>query len=119
MTGLDVDVDELVEVAVVITDYDPQWPPRFEAARSAITRAVGGLLVPIEHVGSTAIPGLAAKPIIDIVMAKDDRGFLDKRVVVEKEPIEEGEHELRAETGLSGEGLGYPLDEIIVDVIDG
>ncbi len=52
---------------IVIVDYDPQWPLRFEAARTALTRAVGGLLVSIEHVGSTAVPALAAKPIIDIM----------------------------------------------------
>ena len=52
---------------VVIVEYDPGWPRRFEAARSAIEQVVGGLLVCVEHVGSTAVPGLAAKPIIDIM----------------------------------------------------
>ena len=52
---------------IVIVDYAPHWPLRFEAARSAITGAFGELLVSIEHVGSTAVPGLAAKPVIDIM----------------------------------------------------
>jgi GrpB-like predicted nucleotidyltransferase (UPF0157 family) len=54
-------------VPVSIRDYDPAWPPRFEAARSAITAAVGERLVGIEHIGSTSVPGLAAKPIIDVM----------------------------------------------------
>ena len=52
---------------VVIVDYDPQWPLRFEAAKRTISQDVGSLVVSIEHIGSTAVPGLAAKPIIDIM----------------------------------------------------
>lgn len=53
---------------VVIADYDPAWPATFERERDAILRVCGdGAFVRIEHVGSTAVPGLAAKPIIDIM----------------------------------------------------
>ncbi len=52
--------------AVIIQDYDPAWPQRFEMLRLRIANALGPLGVTIEHVGSTAVPGLAAKPIIDI-----------------------------------------------------
>ena len=52
---------------VVIVDYDAGWPLRFEAARSGIMEAVGSLVVSIEHIGSTAVPNLPAKPIIDIM----------------------------------------------------
>jgi GrpB-like predicted nucleotidyltransferase (UPF0157 family) len=51
---------------VIISDYDPRWPELFESLRSQIAGALEGLSAAIEHVGSTAIPGLAAKPIIDI-----------------------------------------------------
>jgi GrpB-like predicted nucleotidyltransferase (UPF0157 family) len=51
---------------IVIADYDPHWPELFELLRSRIAPALGPLATAIEHVGSTAIPGLAAKPIIDI-----------------------------------------------------
>src|SRR5579864_8381123 len=51
---------------IVIEDYDPHWPEQFEVLRARIAPALGPLAAVIEHVGSTAIPGLAAKPIIDI-----------------------------------------------------
>src|SRR5512145_273306 len=51
---------------VVIVDYDPSWPDVFEDLRARLLRALGDLVMAIEHVGSTAVPGLAAKPIIDI-----------------------------------------------------
>ena len=49
--------------------YDPTWPARFEAERAAIAEAIGESIVyGIHHVGSTAVPGLAAKPIIDVLV---------------------------------------------------
>lgn len=54
--------------AIVIADYDPGWVAKFEAAREAMFVACGrDAFVAIEHVGSTAVPGLAAKPIIDMM----------------------------------------------------
>jgi len=52
--------------ASVIVEYDPEWPQIFEAIRADLARALGGLALDIEHVGSTAVPGLSAKPIVDI-----------------------------------------------------
>ena len=51
---------------VVVVDYDPDWPRRFEFFQGRIMVALGGLAVGVEHVGSTAVVGLAAKPIIDM-----------------------------------------------------
>jgi GrpB-like predicted nucleotidyltransferase (UPF0157 family) len=57
----------------VIVDYDPSWPGIFEKLRATIWPAVSDVAVSIEHVGSTAVPGLAAKPLIDIdVIVPDD-----------------------------------------------
>jgi GrpB-like predicted nucleotidyltransferase (UPF0157 family) len=50
---------------VIVTDYDPRWPARFARLRHQLADVLGSLAVRIEHVGSTAVPGLAAKPIID------------------------------------------------------
>jgi GrpB-like predicted nucleotidyltransferase (UPF0157 family) len=50
----------------MIEEYDPQWPQQFDAIRSRIAPVLGTFASAIEHVGSTAVPGLAAKPIIDI-----------------------------------------------------
>lgn len=51
---------------ITIESYDPNWPDRYEQERAAIAQAIGPHIANIEHVGSTSIPGLAAKPIIDI-----------------------------------------------------
>ena len=50
----------------MIVPYDPGWPDRFEAEAIRLRAALGSLAVRIDHHGSTSIPGLAAKPIIDI-----------------------------------------------------
>jgi GrpB-like predicted nucleotidyltransferase (UPF0157 family) len=53
---------------VHVVPYDSDWPQRFVAERELLAAALGRWLVgPIEHVGSTAVPGLAAKPVIDIM----------------------------------------------------
>ena len=49
--------------------YDPAWPARYEALAGEIRRAVGQHLVAVEHIGSTAVPGLLSKPTIDIAAA--------------------------------------------------
>ena len=51
---------------IIIEDYDPRWPEQFELLRSRVAPALGTLAAAFDHVGSTAVPGLAAKPIIDI-----------------------------------------------------
>jgi GrpB-like predicted nucleotidyltransferase (UPF0157 family) len=53
---------------IVIADYDAAWPARFSAERSRIAAALGDRALRIEHIGSTAVPGLAAKPIVDILV---------------------------------------------------
>ena len=54
------------EPNIVIREYDPTWPKLFEGLRGRVLGALGGLVVTVEHVGSTAVPGLAAKPIVDV-----------------------------------------------------
>lgn len=57
---------------LVITDYNPSWPARYELEKALILGAVGPYVAAIEHIGSTAVPGLAAKPIIDILVGVND-----------------------------------------------
>jgi len=57
---------------IEIREYDPEWPTIFRAEKGRIRAAFGGLAKDIQHVGSTAVPGLAAKPIIDILLALED-----------------------------------------------
>lgn len=51
---------------VEITDYDEQWPAAFDRIAAELKQVLGELVYGIEHVGSTSVPGLAAKPIVDI-----------------------------------------------------
>ncbi len=60
---------------IVIADYDPGWPLLFLRVAEPIRSALGEIVVAVEHAGSTAVPGLAAKPILDIdvvVRSPDD-----------------------------------------------
>jgi GrpB-like predicted nucleotidyltransferase (UPF0157 family) len=57
---------------VLLAEYDPEWPRLFEREADRIRAALGESVVQLEHVGSTAVPGLAAKPRIDIVLAVPD-----------------------------------------------
>ena len=52
---------------IIIVDYDPAWPQVYEVERARILRVASGLVVDIEHIGSTAVVGLGAKPVIDIM----------------------------------------------------
>ncbi|MGH8104308.1 MAG: GrpB family protein [bacterium] len=54
---------------VIVVDYDPRWPHLFEAEKALLRHTLGDRITAIEHVGSTAVPGLGAKPVIDIMAA--------------------------------------------------
>ena len=51
---------------IAVVDYNPTWPTAFEAIRAHVWSVVGDIATAVAHVGSTAVPGLPAKPIIDI-----------------------------------------------------
>ena len=56
------------EAPVLLVDYDPAWPAAFESERGRLANVLGEWLTgPIEHIGSTAVPGLRAKPVLDIM----------------------------------------------------
>jgi GrpB-like predicted nucleotidyltransferase (UPF0157 family) len=57
---------------VIIADYDPEWPRWFERAAEGIRTALGDKVLQLDHVGSTSVPGLAAKPLIDINLVVAD-----------------------------------------------
>jgi GrpB-like predicted nucleotidyltransferase (UPF0157 family) len=58
--------------AIQLVAYDPSWPRRFEQERARIADALGPIARRIDHIGSTAVRGLAAKPVIDIDLSVDD-----------------------------------------------
>ncbi len=53
---------------IVVVDYDPSWPALFESERERLTFFLGDRSLDIQHIGSTSIPGIAAKPVIDIAL---------------------------------------------------
>jgi GrpB-like predicted nucleotidyltransferase (UPF0157 family) len=57
---------------ITICDYDPDWPRRYEAEEARIRAVLGERVVRVAHAGSTSVPGLAAKAIIDIVLEVAD-----------------------------------------------
>jgi len=57
---------------VILVDYDPEWPRRFETERDRLAAALGQTIEAIEHIGSTAVPGLPSKPVIDLMMGVKD-----------------------------------------------
>src|SRR5262245_9467944 len=83
--------DEEIEAAVVgelvqhnttidLAEYDPEWPALFEREATRIRDALGDKAILVEHVGSTSVPGLAAKSIIDIDLVVADSSDEDAYV---------------------------------------
>jgi GrpB-like predicted nucleotidyltransferase (UPF0157 family) len=64
---------------VCVVAPDPTWKHQFDVEAACIADALGGLVVAIHHIGSTAIPGIFAKPIIDILLEVHDIQVLDAR----------------------------------------
>ena len=60
--------------AIVVVPYRSEWPRLFRMHAARISAALGDAVLQIEHIGSTAVPGLAAKPIIDILVVVEDSG---------------------------------------------
>src|SRR5215471_4412966 len=61
-----------------IAPYDPAWPAAFSKERDRLAALLGALAIRIDHHGSTAVPGLAAKPVIDIQISVADLGPLEE-----------------------------------------
>src|SRR3989442_9032461 len=59
---------QAVTDTIYLADYDPRWPQLFAEEHARLQAAIGEWAADIQHVGSTAIPGIAAKPIIDIAV---------------------------------------------------
>lgn len=66
---------------IYLATYNPAWPSLFARLATAIHKVLGGKVLALEHVGSTAVPGLPAKPIIDILLAvadsRDEPAYVD------------------------------------------
>jgi GrpB-like predicted nucleotidyltransferase (UPF0157 family) len=92
---------------IVVVAYDPAWPAEFARLRDRAASCVGDLAVAIEHVGSTAVPGLAAKPVIDLVVVVEPA---DVRRTIER--LEGIGYTHRGNLGVEGrEAFDVPADE--------
>jgi GrpB-like predicted nucleotidyltransferase (UPF0157 family) len=80
---------------IVIQPYDHQWPSEFESVRARLQEGLGDVAARIDHIGSTSVPGLAAKDVIDVQVTVED--LADRRLVP------------------AFEGLGATLTEITSD----
>lgn len=76
---------------VVLVAYDPSWPAQFEQLAGRIRAALGDDALQIEHIGSTSVPGLSAKPVIDIILGVADSA----NEALYLEPLEAAGFELR------------------------
>jgi GrpB-like predicted nucleotidyltransferase (UPF0157 family) len=65
-------IGDVESPAIVVADYDPAWPERFRWEAAKIRAALGEAALAIEHIGSTSVPGLSAKPIVDILLVVED-----------------------------------------------
>ncbi|MDH2068883.1 GrpB family protein [Pantoea sp. GD03673] len=83
---------------VIVVPYDDKWPEMFEAESLLIKSMLGGVAKDIHHIGSTSVPGLSAKPIIDILMEVSDINELDRY----NNAMAHAGYVVRGENGMSG-----------------
>jgi len=72
MASVTVGARRRVDGPIYLADYDPSWPVLYEREAARIRGVLGDRVLTLEHVGSTSVPGLPAKPIIDILLAVPD-----------------------------------------------
>ena len=81
---------------VILKDYNKEWSKLFDKEAKLISSIISNYLVNIQHIGSTAIPGIVAKPIIDIAIGIDDLSNIKQIITL----LEEGGYEYRGEQGI-------------------
>lgn len=92
---------------LLLVPYTPEWAEHFAAEALRIRVALGPLVAQIEHIGSTAVPGLLAKPIIDIGLAADSESSADACIV----PLQELGYMYRGQHGEDPSRRYYVLDQ--------
>src|SRR3712207_9105892 len=65
-------IGDIEPQTIVVADYDPAWPERFRREEAKIRAALGEAALAVEHIGSTSVPGLAAKPIVDVLLVVEN-----------------------------------------------
>ena len=95
----------------LVEQYNPEWPRQFEEIRKFLGEEIGKSCVRIEHVGSTSIPGMTAKPIIDLVLVINKEKFEGiKALLEERGYLHEGDKGIKEREAFKlKEGI-YPSD---------
>lgn len=83
---------------VELAEHTEQWHQLFEEEKARLNEGIGNHVIAIEHVGSTSICGIAAKPILDIAVAIEDKTAGEKCI----KPLEDLGYEYRGENGIAG-----------------
>ena len=83
---------------ITVLPYDPQWADDFRQQAASLQGALSEEVVAIHHIGSTAVPGLAAKPVIDMLLAVRDLNVLDRFNCA----FEQLSYQPRGENGIAG-----------------
>jgi GrpB-like predicted nucleotidyltransferase (UPF0157 family) len=65
---------------VVVSPYSAEWPIRFDAIREELHRGFAAVVVAVEHIGSTSVPGLAAKPVIDVLLGARTLAEIESKI---------------------------------------
>jgi GrpB-like predicted nucleotidyltransferase (UPF0157 family) len=104
---------------MTVVDYDPAWRREFETIRAHLWPAVRGLAVAVEHVGSTAVRGLAAKPVIDVDVVVPEPGAVPGAI----RALHALGHRHRGDLGIGGREAftavsGLPAHHLYVVVLD-
>lgn len=98
-----------MEAPAIVVSYDPKWPDQFEWLRGRVDAALGGVIHQVEHVGSTAVPGLDAKPIIDIDVVVPDPSIVTTAVAA----LTAAGWRHQGDLGIAGREAFSPPDEFL------
>lgn len=83
---------------IEVLEYDPRWTMEFESEKNGLQSVIGDTALKIEHIGSTSVPGLAAKPVIDILIEVSSLELLDLKC----QALEVIGYKARGEYGIPG-----------------
>ena len=99
-------------IPVILAPYNPEWP-QIAASHAERLRVLGSILVTVHHIGSTSVPGLAAKPIIDLMPLVTDLAKLDR----ERRCVEALGYNWHGEFGISGRRYCTLSDEVGIRIV--